>query len=182
MSADRFPHAEGELVSRLGLARKRVRDVRASLLVRGDDWNHIGGVVRYSEAGQKKLLDALNVSPASAPLDPPAVPDGFVGVPPAVDGPFLSRPLGYLAPKKSEEPSGAPPPAAALKPAGEEDLVVTRKFLNRAIVQARFGKTLMRVRVKDSRKLVPGMFIRCQHIEKDLWKMTERLPRFVGKR
>lgn len=161
MSADRFPHAEGELVSRLGLARKRVRDVRASLLVRGDDWNHIGGAVRYSEAGQKKLLGALSIPEAIETVAPPAED---------------------LAPKKSEEPSGAPPPAAAPGPGAAEDLIVTRKFLNRAIVQARFGKTLMRVRVKDSRKLVPGMFIRCQLIEKDLWKMIERLPRFPGKR
>ncbi len=167
MSADRFPHAESELVSRLGLARKRVRDVRAAALVRGDDWTHTGGMVRYSEEGQKKLLAALSVPPDGAAVPPPAAPAAPAAAP------------EHLAPKKTEEPA---PAEGEPKPGDAHELVVTKKFLNRAIVQARFGKTLVRVRVKDSRKLVSGMFIRCQHIEKDLWKMTERLPRFPGKR
>lgn len=177
MSADRFPHAEGELVSSLGLARKRVREVRSSALVRGDDWSHTGGQVRYSEGGLKKLLSALRIPPSGEPIAPPPAP-AAAETPPAPED---------LAPKKIEKvPAAQIPPRAApapgpLKRGDVHELVMVRTYQNRQIVLAEFGDVPARVRVRDSAKLIRGMKMKCAFLERDLWRLAQPLPRWRGK-
>jgi hypothetical protein len=184
MSADHYPHAESELVATLGLARKRVRDVRAGTLVRGEDWNHIGGQVRYTDEGQKKLLSALHITP------PPAAPSA----PEPTDA-------KDLAPKKSVlltpddlpdddsipsvhidgEASGGKTAALQLKPGDERELVCSKLCLNKAIVLATFGTLQVRVRVRDSSNITRGLKMKCRLIDADLWQLAQRLPRWKGK-
>lgn len=157
MSDSVFIHAEAALVETLGLSRKEVRAIRTAELSDGVDWKHEGGQIRYSDGGRERLLDLLKISAQSTP---PAEPSDAEAAEPDV----------VLSPV-------APDPRAPAKPNEEHELLITKKFLNRGIVQAKHGAAFVRVRVKDSRTLHPGTFIRCQLIEGDLWRMTQRLPR-----
>lgn len=191
MSAERFPHAEAELVANLGLARKRVREVRASTLVRGDDWSHTGGQVRYSDTGQKKLLDALRVSGDGAPRPPdpaPALQSAgdlapkkiekavLSGV--AVSGADFGVPAAELAQQRATDAT-----AALQAPTiGEiRELVMVRTYPNRNIVQATHAGGHVRVRLKDSGKMIPGMVMKCAFVGNGLWRLAQPLPRWRGK-
>jgi hypothetical protein len=93
----------------------------------------------------------------------------------------------YLAQRAARAAKNSAEPAAAeVAPpleAGEvRELVVLRVYsLNRRIVLARFGEIEARVRVRDNRKLQPGMKMRCSYVERDLWDLEQRLPRHPGK-
>ena len=152
MIPSRFVHSEAALVKSLGLARKKISSLRGSGLVRGTDWANDGGEVRYSADGLARLLGLLGLEP-SAPAE----------LPPAED----------LAPK-DPAPSGAAD--------APRELVCVRTYpLNRRIVQARDGELLLRVRVRDSAHITPGMTLSCSHVSADLWELATRLPRWKGK-
>jgi hypothetical protein len=165
MSAALFPHAEGELIAALGLAPKRVRGLRAGQLTRGTDWTHVGGQVRYSAAGRDKLRSLLKIDPEPLPT------------------------IEDLAPKKIEEdplpnPPAAPAPfpaAAEPSPGDERELVCVKICMNKAIVLATFGDKRVRVRVRDSANITPGLKMKCLLIDADLWQLSQRLPRWRGK-
>lgn len=178
-AAPEFLHPERTLLASLGLPQKKVRELRASALVRGLDWQHLRNEVLYSAAGRAKLLAALHVDlpppPAAPPLPPPDLQQARAA---------LVRVLAdYSAPKKIAElaPTAAADPAAPLAPGDVHPLLVLRTYArNRRIILASHAGGEARVRVKDSRKLRPGMSLKCSYIGGDLWELAQRLPRWPG--
>lgn len=74
------------------------------------------------------------------------------------------------------------PGAEPAEPGGPRELVCVRTYtMNRRIVQARLGDEIVRVRVKDSAKLIEGMTMRCSHVQADMWELVQPLPRWRGK-
>lgn len=191
-AAPAFVYIERTLLAELGLPQKKVRDLRVSTLVRGVDWQHQHNDIRYSAAGRAKLLALLHVDPAPAV---PCSPDGLQLARTALLAtlatqcalPGIARELAdYSAPKNSPDPA---PPAAApgaapgpLVAGAVHDLTVLRTYpRNRRIILATLAGALeARVRVKDSRKLRPGMSLKCSYIGGDLWELAQRLPRWPG--
>jgi hypothetical protein len=77
-------------------------------------------------------------------------------------------------------PAEIAPPAAPPPPA-KQSLVCTRTPRNRRIVFAKLGGELMRVRVRDSANILPGMTLLCAHVQADLWELAQPLPRARGR-
>ncbi len=147
MTAEEFTLPEAEIVTSLGLARALVREVRGADLIRGQDWQHVQGTVRYSTAGRDRLLARLNV---------------------------------VLTKKKSEGADASVHPLAP-EPGDHRELICEKKPRNRRIVFARLGDALVRVRVKDSTRILPGMTLRCAFVQADLWELAQPLPRSRGR-
>lgn len=155
MTPSRFVHSEATVAQSLNLNRKKISALRGTALLRGEDWSHEHGEVRYSDTGRERLLGLLAVVP---PPPPPAA--------------ATAEPVEHLAPKKSEEPG-----------ATTADIVIVRLYpLNRRIVQGRLESgASVRVRVRDNRNLTPAMVMPCRHLGADLWELTHALPRWKGK-
>lgn len=172
MNAPLFIHPERALAQQLGLPLEKIREMRASGFVRGTDWQREANEIRYSEAGLAKLTAALGT--AASPVAPELETSRA-----ALCLTLMTR-VDQLAeiPQKNSAPNA---PAAA-QPGAERELVVWRTFVpNRRIVLARDGAVTVRVRVRDNRKLMPGMKMRCVHVEHDLWALNQRLPRNKGR-
>ena len=179
MSTDRFPHSERALVVTMGLTQKAIRAVRADSLKRNEDWDVIGGEVRYSDQGKERLHAFLKISPEAPPPAEAAQPG------------LLTRMIGAL--KKSPEPEAeaveegpAEEPAAA-PPARElgaiEELKCTKCYKpNKLIVEATTGSgESALVRVRDNTNLQPGMLMKCRFTGGRLWELAQRLPRQRGR-
>lgn len=167
MKTSPFAVLEQDVAASFGVPQKKIAAVRVGGLVRGADWQHAGGAVRYSEEGLAKLYAALKVPPAadhSAPNGQDPAPAG--------------------APETSPAESASTALVRLPLQAGDvHELVVTRTFAhNRRIIDAVRGTTIVRVRVNDSVKLRPGMTLKCAFLQGDLWELAERLPRWPGKR
>lgn len=164
MTAADFTIPEGRLAEALGVPRKTVKTVRADALTQGDDWEYInGGTVHYSRGGVTRTLSHLGIPPEkiasllpAAPEPPPAAPaDLAANEPPPLD---LTEPKAF-------------------------DITITRRFtVNHRLVEGTLDGRTVRVRVKDSQKLRPGMALRCHRVDVDLYQLAERLPRWPGKR
>jgi hypothetical protein len=123
-------------------------------------------------------------------------------------GAQLAHTLTHSAPKNSSEPASPPVPLAppgpsapggqpaAVTPAAsptppdlgpprpgdQRELVCVRTYpLNRRIVLATLGTAEVRVRLRDSANLRPGMRLTCRFLQADLWELATRCPRFPGK-
>jgi hypothetical protein len=175
MTPSKFAHSESALVSSLGLPRKKISALRGSALVRGVDWAHTAGEVRYSDAGRAKLHELLAIpAPAVAedlaPKDPTSPP--FYGVLNSAEDLATA-----LAPLPPDDPPDHPP-----RPGEIRVLVCVRTYpLNRRVVQARLGETLVRVRMRTSEHFVPAMELKARFVGADLWELAQRLPRWKGK-
>jgi hypothetical protein len=174
-AAPEFLHPERALLASLGLPQKKVRELRGSALLRGLDWQHLRNEVLYSATGRAKLLAALHV-------DLPAVPTAPTPPPPDLQQARagLVRVLAdYSAPKKSPNrfPPRRPPPP---RPGDPNSSCLRTYARNRRIILASHAGAEARVRVKDSRKLRPGMSLKCSYIGGDLWELAQRLPRWPG--
>ena len=152
MKPSEFLHTEADLVRELALARKKIAALRADVLVRGVDWAHEGGEVRYSAFGREKLMALLKV---------PAPEDSAPNPPPPAD-----------------LPADHPPRPGDVR----DLVCVRTYPLNHRIIQARLGETLVRVRVRESAKFTPGMTgLRCRFVGADLWDLARPGPRAKGK-
>lgn len=119
----------------------------------------------FNEAGRTILGDSL-----AAILPPP--PDSAANPPP---------PSSPAVPTAATAPDPEPP--LDLTAPGVVEITVVRTFpTNRHIIAGLMADQAVRVRVKSSEKLRPGMVLRCAHIAEDLYELAERLPRFIGRR
>lgn len=179
MTAANYPHAEHALAAELGLAQKDLRDVRGDL-ERGADWQHVGKEVRYSATGRARLLEALKITPAAAPED--SAPKNSAGPGPVPSTPPATPVPPELAAARAQLLGVLHLAAAQAAPADVAELIVVRVYpLNRRIVLAARDGARVRVRVPNSKNLVPGMAMKCRHRDGDLWELAQRLPRWRGK-
>lgn len=196
MSDDPWIHAEADLSKHLGLQRADVRTVRSEALEQGKDWKHVRGAVRYTAAGWNKLCALLKISPAKLPVPSSPTAAGQDSAPNADRVASISESEyiailepDYVGPSLLRKNVGEHLPAlprlvatTRLTAGARHELVVAKIYLNNPrIVQARFGRVLVRVRVKDSENLTPGLAMQCTWIEADLWQLATRLPRWKGK-
>jgi hypothetical protein len=85
------------------------------------------------------------------------------------------------------EKNGAEKKAVAIEIDDEESFVLLVHKLppNRRIVLAKKEEAddeqVMRVRVRDNGHFVPGMRLRCRHLDGDLYELVGRCPRFKGR-
>lgn len=210
MTAADFNVSEGRLAEAMGVPRKALRPVRADVLTQGVDWEYVeGGAVHYSRAGIERTLAHLGLpsekiaallppSPAApeAPAVPPA-PAEEASPAPALDLEIVDSPPNDEQAAADFQTLGAMLAMAAgatpSAPAEEEPLAleapevvevrVTRCYAhNRRLVAGELDGKAVRVRVRTNGKLRPGMVLRCALVEADLYTLTERLPRWPGKR
>ena len=71
-AAVRFPYVEAELAERLRQDPKKLADLRRGM-VNGEDWVREARVMRWSEAGLRKALAALQASITPAEVEKPVV-------------------------------------------------------------------------------------------------------------
>jgi hypothetical protein len=73
-------------------------------------------------------------------------------------------------------------PADPAEPVPDEaELEFQQATKNRNIVFATYNGQQCRVRVRDSKNFRQGMKMPCEHIDGNLWKLTRRCPRRVGR-
>lgn len=155
MNNDPFPIEEASASSDLGLPRGRLRTLRSELLEQGTDWKSVGGLIRYTAAGWKKLRAALKIPAAAGP-----------------------------AAEKNSAPNTAATEATPrpLAPGDVRTLTLVRTYThNRHIVLASLADQPVRCRVRTSEKLIPGMTMQARFIQADLWELAQRLPRRRGR-
>lgn len=167
-----FVHPERDLATMLGVSQDDVKARRQALqLTRGADWDLVKNVVTYTEAGAKKILEALSVAPSAGGAEPPAAADLAPNTPPAVPDPAAA-----------EARATAWPPAAA---GDVVDLICAKLPRNQRIILARAADaprgSFVRVRVKDSSKFTVGMELKARHLSEDLYQLEGHGPRFSGK-
>jgi len=63
----------------------------------------------------------------------------------------------------------------------EVEFKVWRKVLNPKILLVKDGEKIARVRVKNAEHWLPGMVIRCSHVQEDLYEAAGPSPRFRGR-
>lgn len=163
MSEEPNQLGEAELSEQLGVNRAQLRTVRTTDLERGSDWNHVAGAIQYTKAGLEKVLRLLKISRPAPPA--PAAPP----------------PAEHSAPKNPPEAGTPAAPPAPPAPGDVRELVMLQTFHNPRIVLARLGDAEVRVRVKDSAKLIRGMKMKCRLLQGDLWSLAQPLPRRRGK-
>ena len=189
MSCAPFTVPETRLAEALGVARKSLKSVRAERLEQPADWDYApGGAVHYTRKGVELALLVLSIpaekialllpppaAPAPAPLAPPAAPAAQVNLEQCASDDHPDYPLPFTP---------APPePPLALEDPGVVNVTVTRCYtVNHRIVAGHINQEPVRVRVRSSAKLRPGMVLRCALVEADLYELAERLPRWAGKR
>lgn len=172
MTADQFTVSEKRLAEALGLSRATVKDVRANTLEKNSDWIYLDtGAVHFSRTGIERTLAHLGIPAEKIALLLPA---------PARQ--VASAPLADLPPSPSPDLPPNEPAALDLSAPNVEEVSVTRCFsMNKHIIAGVIGERPVRVRVKSSLKLRPGMVLRCTLESGDLYELAERLPRWPGK-
>ena len=148
--------SETRLARVLGAPRKTVRELREELLLEGGEWGLVGGEIRLSDMGARKLLKKLGAAKEHA--------EGLLRAAGGQGG--------------QEEAAGA---SEAKEPDGDV-LEVSHVTRNRHIVMCWLNEPaahadLVRVQVRDSKNFAEGQRIRCRHVEEDLWELVGRAPR-----
>lgn len=90
--------------------------------------------------------------------------------------------FSILKAEPEKNPPGPPGEAEPLPPpARRADLLCAKIPRNRRIVLATLDGEPMRVRVRDSARILPGMTLTCTHVQADLWELSQPLPRSRGR-
>jgi len=181
-------YGENGLSKRLGVPRDVVRDFRGLNLLEGKDWAMAGREVAYSAAAVRMLLKHLGVS---LPEKQPRKKGGAT-----IEGLLDSARLLVPDSPVDEKIAGTPVGPAVIWRPPDQTLKVLALTRNKQIVTALFteeelkpkGSTfqgdrpgIARVRVRDSKNFVPGMTMLCRHLQRDLWELIGRCPRFKGR-
>jgi len=163
-----FRHAERDLAKKLGLGHELLTAARAEHLRRGRDWEMVGGLVQYSDAGQERILAALKIQPPAATPTPPAPADSAANTAP-----------------KAQKITPAAAPWVAPARGDVRELVCVRVPLNRRVVECRSaapgGPDVAWVRVKDNHNFRAGLRLPARYLEGDRWELVGRCPRWPGK-
>lgn len=144
---------EARVARWLGVAVKRVRELRSRALREGEHWIvHGHGQVVYSVAGVQALRDHL-------------------------------RSLGVvtLDGKKPTSAAKADEPAAPRGPCRREKGRVVRCWPNRRLLSVALGAGEVRALVKDNSNFMPGMEVELTQTPSGSWQFCGRLPRRRGK-
>lgn len=185
MNGSTFTHGERSVSDRLGLDLKKLRAVRSASLTRGADWQQVAGEVRYSESGLDRISASLGATPPeySAPKKLPDSAPAELATPRTALVTLLDHRLANLVTCGTTCTSARrEPPPANPEPGALHELLVLRVYTrNHRIVLAQFGDQEARIRVRDNSKLAPGMTVQCSYVERDLWDIAQRLPRWKGK-
>lgn len=156
-----FTVAEAELPARLGLSRELLRTLREQLLTKGRHWEKAHRDILLTEEAVQIILDGHAALKNAAPLPTPP-------------------PTENLA---QNETQAAPPVDKGPVPI---ELRVARLFLsNPHLVEAHppgRPQERLRVRVQSSAHYVPGMILYATHLERNLWQVHGRAPRWRGER
>ncbi len=151
-----FDVSEEDVAAKLGVPREAVREMRVENLYQEEDWELVGGEVRYSESGMTKLGDILKKNA------PGRVRRGDLA---------LGR-VGHGAGEKN---------AAT----GILDAVVTRVFkTNPGFMEAELGGQVVTVRVRSNLNFLEGMIIPSRELlmkNTRLFDFVGRLPRQRGR-
>lgn len=148
--------SEADFAEQAGAPRDLVRQIRQKDLREGEDWLRQGRDVYLTPGGAVKLMGLLippHVSKASgsASQQAEAVKIG-----------------DQLTPIEQTSPDAV-------------TLRVRHVVKNPRMILATDGQAVLRVRVADSKNFLPGMAIRCRHIQADLYELATACPRSRGR-
>lgn len=151
-----FEVPEEEVAERMGVPRECVRELRVENLYQEEDWALLGGVIRYSRSGMKRLEDLLKKN-----------------APGQVRWGDLS--LGRVGRRVGEKNAAT----------GILDAVVTRVFkTNPGFMEAELGGQVVTVRVRSNLNFLEGMIIPSRELlmkNTRLFDFVGRLPRQRGR-
>jgi hypothetical protein len=145
---------ESSLVGRLNISRNDLLAIRTRLLQEGVHYAKIKRRVMLSFTGFAMIAKSLEMTRAEA--------DKVTGNP-------------------SAENEKKPASGAAGCNAPVLFKVTARRTTNPHIVMASNGTLTVRVRVKTKQNFRPGMVVRCEHVQGDLYNLVGNCPRFPGK-
>ena len=146
---------EKDVAKGLGIRQRMLAEIRLKHLTRGEDWTTINetGTIEYTLPGARKLCALLK-------LDPSVLDEKKTGEDSHVAGAGVPDSCGGSG-------KGSSPVFRSL-------LIVRIKVPNKNNVLAWLvgGTTAQRVRVKDKTKLRLKEWVKCRHVEADLWEMV----------
>lgn len=152
---------EAAVASALGLTREEVRQIRRERLERGEDWQIEDGSVMWARSALDRVADFGMAAKSAAPTLEALYA-------------LVSAAAEQMA-KSAEIPPKARPAKACARL-----LPLTRRYPNPRLVEVRDGSMLLRVRVRSSRLLLPGMLLPVEPDGHGGW-LCRRLPRRRGK-
>lgn len=151
-----FEVPEEEVAARLGVPRECVREMRVENLYQEEDWALLGGEIRYSRSGMKRLEDLLKKNAAGS----------------------VRR--GDLAVAKDRPRVGGADAATVIL-----DAVVQKVFqTNPGFLEAELGGRTITVRVRSNVNFLEGMVIPSRELvmrNERLFDFVGRYPRQRGR-
>ena len=166
--ATTFTVWESALRKRIGLSPDRIRQVRREILTEGVHWHRSGKRIRYSDSGVDVVIDHLEIL-SEKPPEKTAVKAALTGT---EDQRGVSTP---------ENKKNAPHPLSMNRPK-VTDLTVTKIPQNFHIVMAVTRSDWPCViRVSSNRNFIPGMTVRARHVERNVFVLEGRTPRWRGR-
>lgn len=163
MAATEFPYWESIIPTRIGVPRATARAARKhpSGLIEGKHWAVVGNKICWSEQGVISLIDwAQKATGTDEGLEPVPQKNGAPEEPqqaaePVLDEPPTEKPVHWVR--------------------------VLKLVRNYHIILATHEGQMIRIRVRDNAKFVPGMEVPVRHLQKDLYELAGRNPRWRGK-
>ena len=149
-----------------------MKDLRARLLVRGEDYDLEGGLIAYTEEARQRVeTEVLGSAQSAATLTQAAAPLPSEG---AAEG-------GDSSPTPVDTPEGLPGDELPRSEGVQSAVVVKAYAKNRRLLAVTIADTAMRVRVKNNQNFVKGMVIPVRHVNGDLYELARRCPRWRGR-
>jgi len=175
-----FMYEEKRLASALGVTRPMVKAVRVGLSF-GEQWTKKSGRIVLTRKGVVLISTQLL---ARCPTDDEM---GLICSACKIIAPEKEASLGLpegvpMALMVIDRPRGAVVMVVDLQTRHNRNIQIVMARPSRAIPRACIDeKGMVRVRVRNNEKFTHGMEMQCRHLQKDLWELIGRCPRYRGR-